>query len=585
MNTTKKYIFGAAAVAAIALSSCSGFLDTPTDTRVELVTTEQVQMLMNGAYPSANYAWPCEIMSDNIEDNNAPEGEGSQGVHYNLSAYDRGDDEMFRWEICRSNTDSDSPSSIWEGFYNSTAVANAVMEKLDQWREENGGLDRTQTAIYAEAQMLRAFNHFILAQVFCMPYGANNDNELGIPYITKPETTVKPHYERGTLAETYRKIEADMDSAMKYLNNGIYDVPKYHFNTQAANAFAARFYLYTRQYKKCIDACNKVFGGENADVTPYVSKIWSTLDTYSYISDFGRYQNNIDKQWNFLLYPTHSIELRRYSGKRRYSLIRDALNATVHSSSPVWDTFKWTSGSGKNKKSFTMHPCFNGICITNGGQEYGYAMCGNVAEQFEYTDKIAGIGYAHITRREFGGEEVLLTRAEARLFLGDIDGAIADLDAWEKPRRNCPGASGYEDKFNDFSRENIVRFYQTTDPGYGIAKPLNTDIVCPESDATASLDEIMPYLQCVLHMRRIETIHTGLRWFDIKRHGIEIDRKIGNSIAPDYHTMDRLTVNDPRRAIQIPAEVGSAGLQSNPRPTNEKTQSPSENVMVSAGQN
>ena len=99
MNTTKKYIFGAAAVAAIALSSCSGFLDTPTDTRVELVTTEQVQMLMNGAYPSANYAWPCEIMSDNIEDNNAPEGEGSQGVHYNLSAYDRGDDEMFRWEI------------------------------------------------------------------------------------------------------------------------------------------------------------------------------------------------------------------------------------------------------------------------------------------------------------------------------------------------------------------------------------------------------------------------------------------------------------------------------------------------------
>lgn len=575
-----KYICGIAAASALAFSSCSGFLDTPTDTRVDLNTTEQVQMLMNAAYPSALFSWPCEIMSDNIEDNNAPEGEGSQGIHYNLSAYDRGDDEMYRWEVCKSNTDSDSPSAIWEGFYNSIAVANAAMDRLDEWREENGGLDRTQSAIYAEAQVLRAFNHFMLAQIFCMPYGDNNDINPGIPYITKPETTVKPDYQRGTLAETYRLIEKDLTEGIKGINNGIYDVPKYHFNSQAAQAFAARYYLYTRQYQKCIDACNEVFGGENVDVSPYISKIWSTLDTYTYISDFGRYQNNIDKQWNFLLYPTHSILLRRLGSKCRYALIRDALNSTVHSSSPVWFDFQWTSGSGKNKRSFTMHPCFNGICITNGGQEYGFGMCANMSEQFEYTDKIAGIGYAHITRREFGGEEVLLTRAEARLFLGDIDGCIADLDAWEKPRRNCPGASGYENKFVDFSRASIKAFYGDKDPGYGICKPINIDQVCSKSDATASLDEIMPYLQCVLHMRRIDMIHTGMRWFDIKRMGIEFDRKIGNNIAPEYHTTDRLTLNDPRLAIQLPPEVISAGLSANPRPTSDQVQDPGENTLM-----
>lgn len=29
-------------------------------------------------------------------------------------------------------------------------------------------------------------------------------------------------------------------------------------------------------------------------------------------------------------------------------------------------------------------------------------------------------------------------------------------------------------------------------------------------------------IQCLLHMRRIITVHEGLRWNDIKRYGIEI---------------------------------------------------------------
>lgn len=29
-------------------------------------------------------------------------------------------------------------------------------------------------------------------------------------------------------------------------------------------------------------------------------------------------------------------------------------------------------------------------------------------------------------------------------------------------------------------------------------------------------------IQCILHLRRIETMHEGLRWLDIKRYGIEI---------------------------------------------------------------
>lgn len=553
------------ASAALALTSCSDFLDTPTDTRVELVTTEQLQMLMNSAYPSANYAWPCELMSDNIEDNNSPDGEGNQGIHYNLPSYDRGDEEMFRWEQCVSSTGSDSPSEVWEGMYGSIATANAVLDRLDEMQKAQGGhLDRTQVALQAEAQMLRAYDHFILAQVFCQPYrGSQSVNYVGIPYITKPEVTVKPHYERGTLDQTYKKIQNDLEAALPNIDNTIYGVQKYHFNQSAAYAFAARFYLFTRQYEKALNAANKAFGGEGADCSSYMSDIWQNLSNFYDLADFGLYQKSTNRTGNFLLYPTYSTLMRRLSGGRRYGLVRSALDATLHGAGPTWERFRWRSSNNKGG-SFTMHPCYQGACYINGQSEYGLFCGTNVDEQFEYTDKIAGIGYCHITRREFFGEETLLVRAEAKLFMGDIDGAVADLKVWELSRRNCPGAVGYEDEFTDLTLASINNFYGT-DRGFGINRPINIDRVCPESDARVSAESVMPVLQCIQHFRRIETVHTGMRWFDIKRYGIEFDRKIGNNVAPQYHTMDRLTLDDPRRAVQIPSEVVAAGMQPNPR--------------------
>jgi hypothetical protein len=70
-----------------------------------------------------------------------------------------------------------------------------------------------------------------------------------------------------------------------------------------------------------------------------------------------------------------------------------------------------------------------------------------------------------------------------------------------------------------------------------------------------------PYLQCLQHFRRIQMIHMGNRWFDIKRFGFEVTHKMG--ISDEYH----LDVLDSRYAIQIPSEVIGAGLERNPRTT------------------
>lgn len=480
---------------------------------------------------------------------------------------------MFKWETCVSSTGGDTPSGIWESHYNAIAGANAVLEVLEKWESE-GPLDEQQSAIKGEALLIRSYCHFMLAQVFCHPYrgDALNETLLGVPYIKKPETTVKPNYSRGTLKETYDNIRADLEAGLKLVDNIIYEIPKYHFNKTAANAFAARFYLFTREYDKCLEYCNAVFGGADVDPTNYLTTIFKNLANFYYISDFGLFAQGTEQPRNLMLLATYSQAWRHYIGGLRFAVIRDALNSTIYGSSPAWSNFRWKQSNGKGS-SFTMHPCFNGGCAVNGKSEYGLYFAGNISEQFEYTDKIAGIGYTHVTRSEFTGEEVLLTRAEAKLFLGDINGAVADLSTWEKARRECPSAEGMEDRFVDLTIDNIRSFYVDKDPGYGIAKTINIDQICPSNWSVSSPEEI-GVLQCVQHFRRIEMIHTGMRWFDIKRFGLEFDRKIGKD------GRDHLGVFDERKAVQIPAEIQAAGMQSNPRPKDEDRKLQSRSALI-----
>lgn len=548
-----KYIY--AFIFTVALTGCSDFLDQVPDTRVDLTTTEHARQLMNTAYPTYNYGWACEIMSDNIIDNNSPD---ENGVRFNLSSYDIGDEEMYRWEQNRSNSGLDSPSMIWQGYYLSIANANATLELLNRLKANQGGiLDETQSAIRGEALLLRAYAHFTLATVFCEPYRGPELGRLqpGIPYITEPETTVKPHYDRSNLTETFAKIEADLEAGIPLINNSIYEVPKYHFNKAAAHAFAARFYLTCRNYPAVIRHADEAFGGADVDAEPFMSEIWSA-PLYSPI-DYSYFNQSISNPRNFMLMATYSMAMRRLAGYR-FALNRDAQTATLNTPGPTWDHRKFMY-LGNSGKPFYQNVCFSRGQYFSGRSEYGYFWPGNVCEHFEYSNKVSGIGYAHVTRSEFTAEETLLCRAEAKLFTGDIKGAVEDLGKWERPHRNNVfQLSSKTSYYLDWSEANIRRFY-TQKVGVegstlidGIVREFHIDEVFP-CEYTLT-DNMKPILNCIQHFRRIEFVHTGMRWFDIKRYGFEIDHKYGKD------DILHLDVLDPRKAMQIPPEVVSAGL-------------------------
>ena len=74
-----------------------------------------------------------------------------------------------------------------------------------------------------------------------------------------------------------------------------------------------------------------------------------------------------------------------------------------------------------------------------------------------------------------------------------------------------------------------------------------------------------PLMQAILQLRRIITLHDGLRLQDVKRYGITIYRRQVDVNQVVTAVTDSLPARDPRLAIQIPQDVIIANLEANPR--------------------
>ena len=205
-------------------------------------------------------------------------------------------------------------------------------------------------------------------------------------------------------------------------------------------------------------------------------------------------------------------------------------------------------GTGPNWSS-TPLPAFSGMVYINGyGQQYG-AWLFRLHEYFEYTDKIAGIGFVHQLYQPFTADETILCRAEAKLYLGDQAGAIRDLDLWTSSHLVT----------EPLTLDQIKRKYNRS--------ARNNDFVSELYPAEMGFEKVLTgddlsVLDCILHFRRIETIHEGQRWFDIKRYGIKVRHFYRDANEDEIH-IDSLTWDDPRRVLQIPDNVIQAGYPGN----------------------
>lgn len=482
------------------LSSCNDFLDTIPDQRTDVDTPVKVRDLLLSAYPTLHPTLLFEFMSDNYEDNGDGYSYGS-----NLVA------ESYYWKD-PVESDWDSPQGVWDANYKAVASANQVLESIKKM-----GDPETCSTYKGEALLCRAYGHFQLANTFCMAYNERTAaNELGIPYVTSPEKEVGVVYARGTLKEVYEKINADIEEALPLIETARFNVPVYHFNAKAAYAFAARFNLfYGKDYDKVIRFATLAIG---TDPTPVLRDL-NGYDKFTTPKEWTYGYINKDEPANLLLVTNRSLFAR--SLNQRYGITNAIMTSQL-----VWSTFPGN----------TALKVYNTVFHSNYMSYYVPKM----QEIFEITNQVSQTGQPHVVVPAFTTDETLLCRAEAHILKKEYDAAATDLSYWYKKK----GIAGH-------TADEIAAFYKAS-KAETAAKPLNTGIAYEEKQTNM--------LHAVLHARRVEGIHEGIRWPDLKRYGIAIKHVIYGG------TPIELKSDDNRKAIQIPAQVLSAPGKMTPNP-------------------
>jgi hypothetical protein len=541
MKNNILYMMMVLAISLFSLSSCDDFLDETPDSRTDIDNETKVIKILVEGYPRTAYIQINELMSDNHD--NYREDNPNTSRYY---------DEVWNWKDV-TETNNEAPQNIWSNGYQAIANANIALEAIEQMGEQ--GLTIKMKECKGEALLCRAYGHFMLANEFCMAYSSKDDKQLGIPYIEHSITELNPHHERGTIGELYAKIDRDIQEALPLIGESHLTVPKYHFNEKAAYAFAARFYNYYEKWDKALHYANLCLGSSPATVLRSYKALAALGQGSSFYNEKTNLYIDAEQNCNLLLATTRSNPgsvLGNTSTAKKYAHIPYIANNEDIAARNIW-----VDGSQSSVSNYWIdrYGSFSGNSI--------YVIFYRLPRLFEYTDPVAGNGYNSSVYPIFTTDECLLNRAEAEIMLGQYEQAAADLNIW---MHNIVSTKVELDPevITDFYNKVNYSFIETDDDpdaiGSTIKKHLHPKF---DIDEEGSTQECM--LQCLLGFRRMECMHMGMRWFDIKRYGIEIPRRVSNAQGTPIKIIDWLRVDDPRRAVQIPQKVREGGMQANPR--------------------
>jgi len=515
------------------LASCSDQLDTLPDNRTTLDTPKKISGLLVTAYPDRTPTLFNEWMSDNTDYMGAQNSQGN-----------RGGDQYFFWQE-QTEGGNDSPEMVWMLYYEGVYKANEALAAIeDQGGPKNDILRNSK----GEALLIRAYDHFILANEFCRPYnGKTSTKDAGLYYATgiADFSAAAEQSNRGTVADVYEKIAADIEAGIPLLND-TYEVPKYHFNKQAAYAFATRFYLYYEKWEKAKEYADKLLGSNPAaSLRDYRALQAMPLSKSDQAVKSAEAYCSASADCNLLVQTSVSnagMALGPWLISKRYTLTNYLSETELFNSNNIWGT-----SSNLIWKPFTV----------NSG-ENNFALLMKLPREFEVRNTTTGSGYLRTLNVDFTMDEALLNRAEAEIMLGQNDAACADMTIWMKNFFNTNVT---------LTPTSVQTYFKTVPYAYADAAKMVPSFkkhISPRFtiDAEGSVQESL--LQCLLNFRRIETVHQGMRWMDIRRYNIEIPRRLIGANGRPSKNLDWLEKDDPRQVVQIPQSIREAGVAGNP---------------------
>ncbi len=349
-------------------SACNKFLDERTSHSSKIPSSlSDLQALMDAEYVInlGGYPFLIEAWTDNYQIDTK-----------NLNLMTDFEQNLYKFD----SPDIYPPSNlgVWSNSYKPIAISNIVLENIDKI---DPGKSIEGRNIKGQALFLRAFGHFLLAQVFCLPYDKNSDNGgLGIPLRHTSDANVISR--RSSIKETYDDILNDMQEALKLLkeNNGY---PS-RANKAAAYAALSRIYLAMEWYVESEQAATEALKLHN-----------SLMDLNEMTSLDSRLPYKINNVETIFLAGSGSALLRQSKG----SLVTDEL-------------FEMFEDNDLRRRSYFTKE-----------KDGGYSFKG------DYTGIGSGTIFCGLTT-----SELLLDRAECYARIGEPAKARADLNLLLKNR-------------------------------------------------------------------------------------------------------------------------------------------------------
>ncbi|MDT3401946.1 RagB/SusD family nutrient uptake outer membrane protein [Mucilaginibacter terrae] len=251
-----KIYFTLALVSLFSLSACNKYLDVVPKGKTVLSTTEDYYKLVsfpNRGYYTGNFTY----LTDDLWIKES----------YVIGLPKNMDIINFTFDEQANRPDYLTSSSYYNQVYAYINRWNTVLTMID----DTDGDASMKTLAKAEAKVLRAFDYFMLINVYSKSYDpATAATDGGVVILDKYDLEAKKA--KSSVEEVYRFIQNDLDEALPYLQEKPLDV--YHPSLAFAYALKTKVHLFKREYAQAKAAAQKSLGynGQIFDLVKYTTQ-------------------------------------------------------------------------------------------------------------------------------------------------------------------------------------------------------------------------------------------------------------------------------------------------------------------------
>ncbi len=409
------------------------------------------------------------------------------------------------------------PTYVWNTMYNQLYTVNSVLATISPDNEDPD--DETLMYYYAQALAVRAFDYFVLAQIYQYNY-VGHESSPCVPLVldtNSEQLAVDGGGPRATVQEVYDQILSDLDRAVNLLESTSVSRPsgrtgKAFVSSAVAHGLRARVYLTMHDYSSAATEAQTAIS--QSDAVPYSMEEVSVPTFEDSTEPSWMWAVNIEESDNVVLsgiinFPSHMGSLNY--GYASVGAWR-ACSKILFDNIPDTDVRKgwWLDADGYSPNLNEEQAAY---IASAGVDDYTQVKFGPYQDEIYTSTNANDIPLMRI-------EEMYLILAEAQAMSGNPAAGAQTL-------------------------QTFVSAYR--DPAYTLT--------------ATSAEQVQ---KAVLFQRRVELWGEGFSWFDLMRLGKGVDRR-GAGFQSAY--VFNIPASDPIMILQIP----NAEIQANP---NIGTQNP-----------